>query len=161
MRRLAPARGRASGFSSLYGAFGVVLVSLVVAGLIAKTAPQAQGTAREEKAAAVEFLEALLGSSVGTSDGTLRAYLSYACLEEPCGPEAHARAAVEANFTKSAQALAKGLGRAFGLVVYTPFGEWLRVGAQAPSAGVGPARADVFHPGSSSFLTVVAWLSPP
>ena len=161
MRPLAPTRGRASGFSSLYGAFGVVLVSLVVAGLIARSAPQAGQTARDDSVAGAEFLEALLGSSAGASGGTLRQYLSYACLWDPCGPEAHPRAAVEENFTKAAQSLAKGLGRAFGLSVYAAPGEWLRIGALAPETGVGLGRADVFHPGSSTFLTVTAWLSPP
>jgi len=161
MMRAPPSRRRNSGFSSLYGAFGVVLVSLALAGLIARSALEPHDLPRAETAAASEFLDALLGASVGASGGTMRQYLSYACLEAPCGPEARPRVAVEANLTAVAEALAKGLGRAYGLAVYAPMGEWLRIGAVAPSPGAGLGRADVFHPGSSSFLTVVAWLSPP
>lgn len=160
MTRALPSCRRQSGFSSLYGAFGVVLVSLAVAGLIARSAPQAQDLARGQDSAAAEFLEALLGASVGASGGTMRQYLSYACLEAPCGPGAHPRADVEANFTSAAQALATGLGRAYGLAVYGPSGEWLQTGPVAPSSANGIGRADVFHPGSASFLTVAAWLGP-
>lgn len=156
----APCRRRKAGFSSLYGAFGVVLVSLVVAGLIAQSAKPLQESPRAAGAAASGFLEALLGSTVGAQGATLRQYLSHACLEEPCGPEAHARAPLEANLSATASALAGAMGRQFGLALYTPSGQWFRIGLEGPRAGARIACADVFHPESSSFLTVAAWLAP-
>jgi hypothetical protein len=147
------------GFSALYGAFGVILVSAIIIGTVLAAMGGAPPSPDRERALARAFLETALRANV---DGrtTLQDAVALSCFAAPCANGTWSPSALAAAVDRVAGPLGSALERSY-LVAFTVDGSTpLRVGPAPAGAAGGIAVADVFRPASADFVGVTLRLAP-
>lgn len=148
-----------AGFSALYGAFGVILVSTVITGGLLASMGSPTPSQERERALAEAFLETVLRSNVDPAT-TLEDAVSRSCLAAACGNLTWNASALGAAVERTAGPLARALERSY-LIAFTVNGTTdLRVGAAPATAWGGLAVAEVFRPAPTDFVGVTLRLAP-
>jgi len=151
-------RSRA-GFSALYGAYGVILVSTLVIG-VALSASHGPGPDLErERALARHFLATLLASSVGNAT-TVEQAVAHACFERNCSAAAWNASSLNATIASLAAPLAHALDRSYILAVTAAGFTVLRSGSLEPRSGQGSASAEIYRPSDRGFAGLALQLGP-
>jgi len=148
-----------SGFSALYGAFGVILVSAIIIGTVLAAMGGSPPTPERERALARAFLETALRANV---DGrtTLQDAIALSCFAAPCGNGTWGPSALAAAVDGVAGPLGRALERSYLLALTMNGTTQLRVGPAAAGAAGGIAVADVFRPAPADFVGVTLRLAP-
>jgi hypothetical protein len=153
-------RARRAGFSSLYGAFGVVLVSTLVIGIVlGSEGPEPQREGRERHLAGL-FLDTLLKSSVGNATNFGDA-VGAACIHSPCPEGGWNATRLSQAAARIAAPLARALDRAFAVQLSEGGATAFRVGDLPPTARASASQAEVYDRVEVGFVVVAVFLAAP
>ena len=152
-------RGRHGGFSALYGAFGVVLVSAAVAGIVMASMSAHPATSGERRQQAEQFLDTVLRSHIDHGI-TLHQALAFSCFDSNCPGGSWNATALARAIAGLAVPLARALDDAFQIAVTAENQTQLRVGPADPSPDGVVAEADIFRPAEGDFVGLSLYLEP-
>ena len=152
-------RRRKGGFSALYGALGVVLVSTAVIGGVLATATPAQRPPVGHGALAPHFLHALLQSDAANAT-TLAEALADSCFTSGCDGWRWNASELRSAISTLGGPLARAMGYDFVVVVAVGHASHVRVGNAPADAAVATAFAEVFRPAEGDFVGVSLLLAP-
>jgi len=158
MRCLRPFRSSIAAFSTVYGAFAVVLVSTVVVGVILASPPSRLHVDERDRALADGFVDALLASTLENSSLPISQALSSACLAARCSPGLVTIESVRANLSRLAFPLAKALDRRFDLRLENETGPLFVLGDLPSLHSATASRAAVYHGPTGTYLTLTVAL---
>jgi hypothetical protein len=146
------------GLSSLYGAFIVVMVTALVAGIIASQAALPAPSRTQAQREADLFLETLLRSTLNGTNESAMGAISHLCMALPCSAEDPSPQSIMNGLGPLASKLAAALGRPHRISLSDGAGQTWETGGLSPGDAAALSTVQLLHGPSGRTLAVSAFV---